>query len=250
MRKYLSYFILLFIIELLCLTQQSSKAFWQSRDSNYNQSIAAGGTVAPDQIMSDSALTRSGPAATTFTMTGQINITAGLTNPAVVVGIVQCNGASNITGVTATYDGASMFQVGSASQLTITGLWFGLRNPTSGAGKILTINWTNAAQIKVMGVSFSGVAGSDVAAFKNFTSASNTAPITVNVTSAIGHKTVAAMGSLANFTSVNNTQVALDNACSTWAVAGNYASGAGLVAMTGSPGSAVTSLAVGMDVSP
>jgi len=49
-RKYLSLSLLLFLIGLLCLAQQPSKAFWQSRDSNYNKSasVAAAYTGAGD----------------------------------------------------------------------------------------------------------------------------------------------------------------------------------------------------------
>lgn len=185
-----------------------------------------------------------------------MTVSGGLTNPGLVGILAQCDGALLITSPTWVWDqgtsNQSMTLIGSANSLVSGVFLFGLRNPVSGT-KNYRVTWTNTAQVTTALISFSNVnQTSDAAAFKNFNSATNTAPSTVNVTSASGHQVVAGYTSLSNFTSVNNNPIGptgFNNSCNTYATAANYANGSGTVTMTGNPGNAVTSVAAGMDIS-
>jgi hypothetical protein len=127
---------------------------------------------------------------------------------------------------------------------------FGLRNPTAG-NKTLHLTWTGSTQITTSAISFSGVnQTSDGAAFTNFNSATNAAPISVAVTSATGNIVVGGFVSAANFSSVSGTQVFIDNTCAVNAAAANRDAGAASVTITGNPGSGVLSAVAGVSVAP
>jgi hypothetical protein len=183
------------------------------------------------------------------------NFVSGVSNSAVVVTIIQLDGASVISAPGIVWDTSAL---GSNTSMTLINhatngnqsIWFfGLRNPSKNpTTQSMTITWTNAAQITPCSTSFSGVdQTSDAAAFKNFNSATNGTPISVGITAAAGDMQVAAFSSPVNFTSTNNTLQNIQNTGNSFASAANLASGSGTVTMTGNPGNA-SSLGAGIDI--
>lgn len=170
---------------------------------------------------------------------------------ALVLVVVQSDGGSAITGLTAHWDPGTTNQAFTFTQSATNGsqsVWLlGLRNATVG-NLNLSLSWTNTAQLVVCGQAFTGVdLTSDVTAFKNFNSATNGTPDSVNITSPSGNYTIAGFSSSANFTSTNGTQIFQVNTGTTWATSGNVAAGSGTTTMTGNPGSG-SSLAAGISL--
>lgn len=241
---------------LLAVVGQQSHAQFNGCSAGFCSRVA-GGSVTPVTVdqCGPAATSNSGPAQTSFDANGFINLSAGLTNGALTILVIQGDGALSITGVSAVWDSAgaaqTMFPVGNAGSLTTNVFGFGLRAPVSGA-KNLHVAWTNSAAVAVFMCSWSGVnQGSNAAAFKNFNSATNAAPVAITITASSGDKTFAGYGSLANFASASGTLVGIgiDNTMNTWATAASYASGPNPT-LSGSPGSATTSVAAGFDIAP
>ncbi len=248
------------IVGLMLMVMGIASAQWQSRDSNYDKNVVAGGgggTVTIDIDCNGFTALISGVGATSFSYVQGVPLLSGVANSAVVFTLVQADGAAAITSPSVTWDSGfmgsntAMTLINQATNGTQSVSIFGLRNPSVNAGsQSAQIAWTGAAQVVICSTSFGGVnQTSDAAAFKNFNSATNGTPISVNVTGATGDMQVAGFSATANFTSTNNTQQNIVNTGNTWATAFNRAAGSGTVTMTGNPGAAA-SLAAGIDVSP
>lgn len=126
---------------------------------------------------------------------------------------------------------------------------FGLLAPTSG-NKTLNCTWTTAAEVSLFGCSWTGVDQTSVAvAFPHFNSAvgSSTAP-SVTITSATGNAVVGAFSHQDPLSSVNNTQLYIDNGPSNFNCAGNRAAGAASVAMSAVDGASAGWAAIGVDI--
>jgi hypothetical protein len=180
-----------------------------------------------------------------------LTITAALTNPALIVVCTNENGTS-VTSPTAAWDTLGSNQsmtllvnqdAGSGRQVFI----FGLRNPASG-NKRLIISGLTGASVRSKSVSFSHVnPASDAAAFPNFTGASSGAtPISITITTGTNNYCIAGYSSVANFSSVSDSQFFINNGGAVFAVAANYKITTGATdTLTGSPGSASSTVAGG-----
>jgi hypothetical protein len=203
--------------------------------------------------------TRSAPGVTAYLYNNANTVVNGVSNSAVVAVVIQEDGASAITGMTATWDTApaggtnTSFPLINSATNSTQSIWiFGLLNPSvnpNPTDQRIQFNWTNTAQVSICITSLSGVNQTNNAtAFTGFNSATNAAPISVNVTGTTGSIQVAGFLAGTNFTSTNNTQQVIDNGGNFWAGAFNRAAGTGTVTMTGNPGNVTTSLAAGLNV--
>lgn len=200
-----------------------------------------------------------GNGTTTVTSVNFTNLTiASGSNRALVV--VLNFGVATISGLTVVWDSGganqSLTQIntanGTGGVVARADLW-GLVNPVIG-NKTLTVSWTTASDIYVDACSFAGVDQTGGAtSFPNSTSVTGSGILTTlstTVTSAIGDYVLAGFTVTGSgFSSVNNTQVFIDNTgagcCN---AAANNAIGAASVTMTGNFGAATSSAAVGTDI--
>lgn len=162
-----------------------------------------------------------------------------------------------VTGITCTWDGVSCTAIPSASG-TDAGAngfvqMFGLLAPNAG-NKSLVVNWTGLTQLTMAAMSFKGVNQSSIAtAFPNGTSATgNSLSTSLTITSGIDHMVLASHVNPGNaWTTVNNTQLFVDNSPALIDCAANYATGAATVNMTATATSGTPSwVSVGTDVFP
>ncbi len=184
------------------------------------------------------------------------NLTVGTgANRALVVTLAFSNQA--ITGLTVTWDNGGTNQactlIGAINSGGINGraVLYGLVAPTSGA-KTLHVAWTGSTSVTVSAVAYTGVdqtGGTTSFAHFNSASASSGSSVSVTITSAVGNAVVAsqAIGNT-TFTSVNNTQVYIDNSPAVGSAAANRAVGAATVTMTGALPTSDDWAIVGVDI--
>ncbi len=211
--------------------------------------------VTIDALWSDTGTpySQSNPSATSLTVANGLTIGSGLTNSALIAVVINLN-TTQITGMTANWDAVGTNQsltllgTGTGSPNTLQVFVLGLRSPTAGA-KHFDLAWTGSSQVAVSAISLYNVAqANDAAAFTGFASSGAATPLSLSVTSAAGDMVFAGYGCATNFTSTNNTQWFIDNTGNNWASAANYATGAGTVTLTGSPGHATQGVAAGINV--
>ncbi len=222
----------------------SAGAWWQSIQQ---VAIAAGGNA----VTLDQAGTTVGVAANIITYT-TLTISGGLTNPGLVCVVTNSSGTS-MTSPAAIWDNGGSSQSmtvlinqdGAAGKQVII---FGLRNPVSGS-KTLVFSWTGTVSTAGANcLSFSHVnQTNDATAFPNYTGSNTGAtPDSITITSGTNNYVVAGYSSLANFSSVSDNQLILDNTGAVWAIAANYKASTGATdTLTGSPGSVTSSVAGG-----
>ncbi len=136
--------------------------------------------------------------------------------------------------VTCTWSGASMTKLASIDNSGGTAFdsvyIFGIRNPAAGANT-LALSWSNAAEIFVDAISFSGVnVTSDGTAFPHTATQDSGIGLTVAVTSAVGNYVVASEAPNSGSTTLTGTTLFFDNSSGALINAGaNYDNGAASV---------------------
>jgi len=205
--------------------------------------------VAVDAV--STAESQSGAGVTTATDTG-LTIGSSLSNGALIVGV---GWDTKVTSPNAHWDSTGTNQlmtlIGTVDTAGTNGTvaLFGLRNPTSG-NKTFSTSWTTASVANIFSVSFTGVdQTSDVAAFKNFGSATgNSSAPSVAITSAVGDIVIGAFTNSTNatdITAVNNTALCVNAG---FQLAMNRAAGAASVTMSATLGGTDQWAAIGVDV--
>ncbi|MBZ5616228.1 MAG: hypothetical protein LAO23_19645 [Acidobacteriia bacterium] len=204
---------------------------------------AAGGAVTLDQIQSAS---QTFTGVTSFSFNNQ-TITAGLTNPALVVFLAQTNNTV-VTGLTVTWDSGgtnqAMTQLAHLQLGIADGYLFGLLNPTAG-NKTLAASWTTASQFIVGSMSVS-----HASAFQNPTTNNGTSALeTVTIASQANDMVATVFASTQNQTGgFNGTQVFLNNGGNIWTCAGSRNPGAASVTATANISVSAAWLAVAIDI--
>lgn len=225
-------------------------AFWQSRDSNYNQNIVASGggsNVTVDQI--GSTIYASNTASISNTV---VTISTGLTNPALVCAALRAHASNDVTaGITASWGGQTMtlIKAQNAGANTNAVFLFGLRAPSTGSHTV-TLAGTNLATDNFANcVSFSNVnQTSDAAAFPNPTGTTGTTTLTV--TSANGHIVFGANDFLLTGNVNLGTTVIFDESLGIIISAyAEYVASSGATAVVGSANGKVMNALAGMDIS-
>lgn len=179
-------------------------------------------------------------------------LTVGSISNGALVVIIDYAAAAAQTAITATWNGTSMTRIGGQFSVAHDNgtEMFCLVAPTAGAQTLtVTMTATSLSEIHVIGTSFSGA--DQTTPCKNFTSATDQTATTgsLTVTSTTGDQTVAVQSQGDDaISSVNNTQIVIDNSGPLISISGNYASGSSTVAMTATAGSSVPWQMSGLDV--
>lgn len=164
--------------------------------------------------------------ATTLTVS---NMTVGSGSNRCLIAIL-CLSAAAVTGITATWNGVSMFQIVSFGSIPGNVVIFGLRNPASG-NQSLIFNWTGVSEADAYALDFTGVEQStDGAAFPHTgTGTANSSTAAATVTSAVGNATVAGFTVPSGFQTPTQTELWLNNLGAAAAYEGQRAAGAASV---------------------
>jgi hypothetical protein len=248
MRRLLA--VILFCAGLFCIGQ--SDAFFQSRDSNYNISIASGGggvTVDASRVFQ------------TTTSTTSYNYT-GITTTAAASAILICASADNVgnTYAAPVWDPGGVAQsftlinaVNSASGLGRMEMWK-LLTPGSFGNKTIAITFTGGISYvpEIEAISFAGANS-----FANYASAAGSggtqSSLNVSVTSAANH-VAAGCGVSQKFTAssvtMDNTTITTGSSSAGDLTGYNRAPGAASVTLTITPNVADYLAMSGVDVSP
>lgn len=180
---------------------------------------------------------------TTYNYTG-LTVPTSVSNGALIVLVSAgpTSGGTAPTAITATWNGTAIPSVTGANDENVTAIsvWIGgLINPASG-NNTLAINWTTSGQVAVIAIALSGVNQTGgTTSFANGVNASTspTGATTVSnvVTSAVNNMvfgTWAQSGS-GSFSSLNQTQLYVDNGGALMDDGANSAAGASSVTLTG-----------------
>jgi hypothetical protein len=250
MRRLLA--VILFCAGMFCISQ--SEAFWQSRDSNYNTAIAAGGGGAVAQVDTN-ACTFSG-ATNAYVVSQAITATA---NGLIVIAAAN-DPAPTPEVLTATWGVQSMTSLAHISNTGGGGTIyiFGLRAPATGTQNLeIDMTPNPADRLYACSVSFKNVnQTSDALAFPSAgrtnggSSQNGAGPFSINITSATGHMTASGAFDIApgNTDSLSTTQYSTTT--SNYIVLGNYQTGAATVTSTLTVSGSTSVGMVGVDVSP
>lgn len=222
----------------------SRRRLYQPRSIFDPQPAAGGNAVTFSAIGSGDT-----QAITAISFDGMIAVGSGLTNSGLIA--VACvGGGTSAVSPTAIWDATGGPGPQANQSMTLLGnqdagsgrqvMIFGLRNPSPGATNRFKLNWSAATiSLTVNLILFTHVnPASDAAAFPNFTGSSTGAtPDSITITTGLNNYAVAGYSSQANFSSVSDSQLFIDNTQNNWAVAANYKQSTGSTdTLTGSPG--------------
>lgn len=197
------------LLGLLCFGK--ADAFWQSRGSNYNSSIASSGGAS---VAFDAKTVTTTYGSTSSITNSTLTVGSG-SNRALIAAFVTSNNTPTVTcvwdavGANQSLTGLKTQGQGVAAKGAV--ILLGLRNPTSG-NKILTCTPGGAYSDQFLSaVSFTGVLQTnDGVAFPNKSGATSTGTAISNaVTSAVGNMTVDVVSSITPYTLSAPTQTVL-----------------------------------------